>query len=180
MIARLTAVTLSSLVLACGGETLPAGDPLGHRFPSAVGESLDETTVRIPEDLGGEPIVLLLGYVQNAQFDADRWLFGLLDANLGVRFIEVPTIKGFVPALIRNTIDEGMRGGIPEEDWGSVVTLYGERAAAVVRFTGNENPQNVRVLLLDAEGTVRWFHDAGYSAGKLIELRRALGALPAG
>ena len=162
------------LTLACGGAPIPAGDPLGRTFPSARGESLAGERVKIPEDFAGAPVVLLLGYVQRAQFDADRWLFGLLEADLGVRFVEVPTIKGFVPGLIRNTIDEGMRGGIPEEDWGSVVTLYGDRAGEVVLFTGNTEPQNVRVVLLDGEGTVRWFHDAGYSAGKLIELRTEL------
>jgi hypothetical protein len=31
----------------------------------------------------------------------------------------------------------------------------------------------MRVLLLDREGRVRWFHDRGFSAGKLIELERA-------
>lgn len=172
----LLALVLSPL--ACGGEpTLPAGEPVGKPFPAAEGQSLAGETVRIPADFAGEPVLLLLGYVQDAQFDADRWLFGLLDAGLGLRFFEVPTIKGFVPGLLRRSIDSGMRGGIPQEDWGSVVTLYGERAAEVVRFTGNERPQNVRAVLLDGDGVVRWFHDRGYSAGKLIELRAALAEL---
>ena len=159
---------------ACSSNLEPNRDPLGESFPSAVGENLDGETVRIPEDFAGEPVLLLLGYVQRAQFDADRWLLGLLQAGTDVRFIEVPTIKGFVPGPVRNTIDEGMRGGIPFEDWGSVVTLYGERAGEVVRMTGNEEPQNIRVVLLDGDGTVRWFHDRGYSPGKLLELEDEL------
>ncbi len=172
--------TLLLLGLGCGKAPVPAGNPIGSSFPPARGESLAGESVRIPDDFAGEPVVLLIGYVQKAQFDADRWLLGLLQADLGVHFVEVPTIEGLVPGLMRGTIDEGMRGGIPREDWGSVVTVYGDRAADIVRFTGNENPQNVRVVLLDGQGVVRWFHDAGYSAGKLIELGRALDALRAG
>jgi outer membrane protein assembly factor BamB len=63
-----------------------------------------------------------------------------------------------------------MRAGIPHEDWGTVVTLYGAAANALSEFTGTENSQNMRVLALDAQGVVRWSHDRGYSAGKLLEL----------
>ena len=115
-------------------------------------------------------MVLLLGYVQDAQFDGDRWLFGLLQAETPVAIREVPTIKGFVPRLIANGIDSGMRSGIPSEDWASVVTVYGSDASKLVAFTGDENARNMRVLLLDAQGRVAWFHDRGFSAAKLLEL----------
>ena len=65
-----------------------------------------------------------------------------------------------------------MRSGIPEEDWASVITVYGSDADRIVALTGNEQPRNMRVLLLDAEGRVRWFHDRGFSAAKLLELVR--------
>ncbi|MDK2970820.1 MAG: hypothetical protein PWP23_575 [Candidatus Sumerlaeota bacterium] len=67
-------------------------------------------------------------------------------------------------------IDEGMRSGIPREDWRSVVTVYKD-AGRIVRATGNENPRNARVLLLDKTGRIVWFHDSGYSAGKMLELK---------
>ncbi|HEU4703670.1 MAG TPA: hypothetical protein VFS37_14400, partial [Conexibacter sp.] len=68
----------------------------------------------------------------------------------------------------------GMRSGIPSEDWASVVTVYNSDAERLVQFTGNASPRNIRVLLLDAAGRVLWFHDRGFSAGKLIELQRAV------
>ena len=48
-------------------------------------------------------------------------------------------------------IDNGMRAGIPKELWRGVITVYqdGERVQA---FTGNINPNNARVLLLDRTG----------------------------
>lgn len=145
-------------------------DPLGEAFPVVAGESLDGRRVALPEDVGGEPILLLIGYKQNAQFDIDRWILGLMQAGTPVRFLEVPTIPGLFPGMIAGTIDEGMRSGIPSEDWGAVVTLYGDDAKRVASWTGNEDGLNSRVVLLDADGEVVWFHDRGYSAGVLMEL----------
>lgn len=162
------AVALGALLASTScTTTIENRDPLGEPFPEVVGEALDGETLSLPLD---EPSVLLIGYVQDAQFDADRWLVGLLQAPPPVRILEVPTVVGLFPRLIADTIDSGMRSGIPSEDWQSVVTLYGSKADQVLELTGNERPRNIRVLLLDAEGRVRWFHDRGFSASKLLEL----------
>jgi hypothetical protein len=163
---------LVALQLGACKSTVPNSDPTGRPFPSVVGRSLEGEEVRLPEACEGGPAVLLLGYVQKAQFDADRWLYGLLQADLGTAVYEVPTIPGLFPRALAGTIDSGMRSGIPSEDWGSVVTVYGSAAEELVAFTGNENPRNIRVLLLDAEGRVIWFHDRGFSAGVLIDLEQ--------
>lgn len=170
-----TAVVLSLGLASSCSSPIPNRDPLGETFPSVGGKGLDGTAVELPDDVGGAPAVLLVGYVQDAQFDADRWLLGLIQAGADVRIYEVPTIRGWVPRMIGGTIDQGMRNGIPEEDWSSVVTVY-EGADAIARFTGTEKPRNIRVIALDAEGKVLWFHDRGYSAGTLMELLDSLGA----
>ncbi|MHC4392629.1 MAG: hypothetical protein ACYS22_15125 [Planctomycetota bacterium] len=164
-------------VLICGvasaggcSTTHPNLDPTGDRFPTVRGESLDEKAWTLPDDLAGQPAILLVGYDQNSQFDLDRWLFGLLQANTPVRFLEVPTIPGLVPSMFSGSIDSGMRSGIPSEDWGVVVTLYREEAQRVVEATGNTNPTPGRVFLLDGDGTVVWFTDRGYSARLMLEL----------
>jgi hypothetical protein len=164
------AVAAVAALTACRA-TVANRDPLGQPFPAVTGESLAGEAVRLPP--AGAPAVLLLGFDQDAQFDADRWLYGLLQAELPVQVLEIPTIPGLFPRALASRIDSGMRSGIPSEDWSSVVTLYGARAEDVVAFTGNEGPRNIRVLLLDAAGEVRWFHDRGFSAGKLLELERA-------
>jgi len=166
----LLAAVLAVLPLVGCNSTLPNRDPLGERFPSVRGESLTGEERALPESLAGAPALLLVGYEQKAQFDADRWLYGLLQSQLALPIIEVPTIPGLFPSLFAGTIDEGMRKGIPSEDWASVVTVYGSEASPIVAFTRDENGRNIRVLLLDGEGIVRWFHDRGFSAGKLIEL----------
>jgi hypothetical protein len=173
----LTGFLLSALVGLQGcSSTQPRRDPVGEVFPSVVGTSLAGDEVRIPEDLSGEPALLLVGFKMDSQFDLDRWLLGIQQADIQVRAYELPTIPGMLPGLFAGRIDEGMRSGIPEEDWASVVTLYDD-APAVVRFVGNENPLPGRILLLDGKGRVVFFHDQGYSAGTLARLEERLAAL---
>ncbi|MGE3171891.1 MAG: hypothetical protein AB7O97_04645 [Planctomycetota bacterium] len=173
------AVAVGAWILSACSTPWPRRDPTGERFPSVTATALDGTLVRVPEDFAGAPLVLLVGYEQDAQFDADRWLLGLLQAEVPVAIRELPTIPGFVPRLLAGTIDSGMRSGIPDEDWGAVITVYDD-AAAVAAFTGNEAGRTMRVLLLDERGTVAWFHDRGYSAGTLLRLLEALGLRASG
>ena len=156
----------------CGSST-PNRQPLNEVFPSVEGTALSGENWRLPEDLQGKHAVLLLGYKQNSQFDIDRWLMGLTMMNVSTPVLEVPTIKDLVPGLISGTINQGMRNGIPEPVWEAVVTVYGD-AGKLVDLTGNENPNNARVLILDPEGTIVWFHDLGFSAPDLKALLKVL------
>ena len=171
---RTIAVTtmLLALTAACSSSR-PNRDPTGEIFPSVRGETLDGQERLLPRDLEGPRTVLLVGYVQDTQFDLDRWILGLLQAGVDVPIFEVPTIEGLLPGLAAGQIDGGMRRGIPSEDWGSVITVYGD-AGKITALTGTENPRNGRVLLLDGEGRVIWFHDRGYSAGTLMSLLDAI------
>jgi len=164
------------VVFGCAGP-LPNRDPVGETFPTVAGESLEQEARELPTALAGGPAVLLVGYEQRAQFDIDRWLMGLLQAEVDAAIVEVPTIPGLVPTAISGWIDDGMRAGIPREDWGAVVTVYGDDAEPIAALTGTENGQNARVLLLDGTGRVVWFHDRGYSAREALALTRAAEAL---
>ncbi|MHC5003588.1 MAG: hypothetical protein ACYTJ0_10735 [Planctomycetota bacterium] len=157
--------------------TIANRDPTGQPFPTVTGASLEGESMTLPDALAGEPAVLLVGYVQGTQFDIDRWLMGLLQAETPTRIVELPTIPGLVPTMISGWIDDGMREGIPPEDWAAVVTLYGDAAQPVAELTGTEFPRRTRVLLLDGEGTIRWFDDAGYSPRKAMEVAQVAAAL---
>jgi uncharacterized protein (DUF3820 family) len=176
---RLRAALLGVLVLGATlvslsscSSTTPNRDPLNESFPSVAGEDLNGRERRVSDEFSGKPLIVLVGYVQNAQFDLDRWLIGLNQLATPAPAVELPTIEGLLPGLFAGTIDNGMRSGIPSEDWRGVITLYGEDAERVVALFGNEKPRNGRVALLDAQGRILWFHDRGFSAGKLAELDR--------
>jgi len=164
-------------VLAAGcRSTYERRDPTGESFPAVTGNALDGREVRIPAAFAGSPVLLLIGYQQNTQFDLDRWVMGMTMAGISVPTYEVPTIPGLVPGMFSGYIDGGMRRGIPQEDWGAVVTVYGD-GDEIAKFTGNADGLPGRIVLLDKEGRVAFFHDRGYSAGTLEKLRAAIAAL---
>lgn len=148
-------------------------NPIGLLFPDVSGSSLDKQPYELPRDFAGQKVLLLIGYKQNAQFDIDRWMIGLDMTGTRIPMVEVPTIQGLFPRLFQSRIDNGMRAGIPEELWQGVITVYqdGDR---VQEFTGNENPNNARVVLLNGTGRVIFFHDRGFSVPALNDLRTAI------
>lgn len=169
---------ISLLVSSGCSVSEPNRNPLGEVFPSVQGESLKGKDVKLPQAVEGAPSILMVGYVQDTQFDLDRWTLGLVQAGAKVKILEVPAIPaGFPSTFLRSTIDNGMRAGIPKEDWGGVITLYGSDAAKVAKFTGTQNPRNGRMLLLDKDGVVRWFWDQGYSAKRVLELIKEANSL---
>ena len=165
-----TTLLLAAACLAGCSNPIPNRDPTGELFPTVIGQSLEEQRVELPTDLAGQTAVLLVGYEQDAQFDIDRWLMGILQAEVDAQILEIPTIPSLVATMASGFIDDGMRGGIPVEDWSVVVTLYGSAAKPVAELTGTTNGQIARVLVLDAQGRVSWFDDKGYSARKAIAL----------
>jgi hypothetical protein len=171
---RISTLVLPLFVaLAAGGcsSTIARKDPGMGAFPEVKGTALNGTEFNIPSDIAGAPAILMVGFVQKSQFDIDRWMLGLRQLDNKTKLLELPTIRGILPGMASNFIDSGMRRGIPEEDWSSVVTIYSD-SDRIVNLTGNENPNNARVFLLDGKGQIRWFFDLGYSADRVMELHK--------
>ena len=175
VVLALLTTLVATLATSCQ-STWPRRDPTGETFPTVAGTSLAGDPVALPAAGAGAPLLLLVGYDQDAQFDLDRWLFGLDQAGWRQRTFEVPTLPGLLPRFFAGFIDGGMRRGIPSEDWASVVTVY-EDAEAIAKFTGNADGLTGRVLLLDGSGKVVFFHDRGFSVGTLRALEAALAGL---
>ncbi len=167
-------VTCFFIFLTAGCTTQYANQTLtGQQFPSVSGESLEQNLVNIPEDFNGKTTLLLIGYKQNSQFDIDRWLIGLDMTNTEVDVYEIPTIQGLFPRMFSTMIDNGMRAGIPKSLWKGVITVYkdGEK---VQKYTGNKNPNNARVVLLNEQGIVMYMYDNGFSVEALNQVRSLL------
>ena len=176
LIVLLLAVSSLAILTGCATEYVNR-NPMGQMFPSISGKSLDQRHYRIPQDLPNRQTLLLIGYKQASQFDIDRWVMGLLQTETPMRLVEVPTIPGLVPTIASGWIDDGMRSGIPREDWGAVVTLYGEAARPVAELTGTERGRLTRVVVLDGEGTIVWFDDEGYSPRKAMQVAGVVAGL---
>ena len=157
------------------GTTYPNRNVVGEPFPSVHGQSLSGEEYTLPDRFKGKKVMIVVGYVQETQFDIDRWGIGFFTAELPLPPVyEVPTIPGLIPSLLKNVIDKGMRSGIPQESWKDVVTVYGSDGGKIAQWTGTQMPRNCRVLLLDEHGVVIWMHDKGYGLPPLKSLLEVL------
>lgn len=157
----------------CANYEYPSQVTIGGNMVAANGQSLEGKPVAIPQDFAGQETLLLFGYKQDSQFDIDRWLIGLDMTQTQVAAYEIPTIQGMLPRMFSGFIDSGMRKGIPKQLWKGVVTVYAD-GDKVQRFTGNLNPNNARVMLLNKQGSIVYFYDQGFSVEALNELRKVL------
>ncbi len=164
---------LFPVILSACSYQYPSQNIVGESLPSFSGESLNKEIVQIPQDLNQQIAILLFGFVQDTQFDLDRWMIGFEQTRIDVPYYEIPTIEGFLPGLFRSRIDQGMRNGIPKALWNNVVTVY-QDSHIIRQFLGTENERNGRIVLLDEQGVVRFFHDEGFSVGALTQLREQI------
>lgn len=161
---------IAALLLSGCMTTYPNQDVAGQQFPVIEGTSLERDEVTMPAAFDNDLTLLLIGYKQNAQFDIDRWLIGLDMTETQLPVFELPTIQGMVPRMFKTFIDNGMRAGIPKPLWKGVITVY-EDGDRVQQFTGNENPNNARVLLINRQGEILYFYDQGFAVDALNEVR---------
>lgn len=145
----------------------------GIKFPEVSGETLEKEALILPQHFAGKPALLLIGYVQNSQFDIDRWLIGLDMTETNVDVYELPTIQGLFPRMFKPMINNGMRKGIPKALWKGVITIYND-GEQVQALTGNTNPANTRVALLNNEGEIVYFYDEGFAVSALNDVREAI------
>ena len=163
--------TLVFLLSACS-TTYSNKNITGAAFPSVMGETLEQEQLELPGHFAGKPALLLIGYVQNSQFDIDRWLIGLDMTETKLAVYELPTIQGLFPRMFKPFINNGMRKGIPKALWKGVITIYDD-GETIQQFTGNINSGNARVVLLDAKGEIIYFYDEGFSVEALNDVRAA-------
>lgn len=174
---RFTFLALLIIVLSgCVSYNYPSQVVLQQKLIQASGETLEGSPVTVPDDLAGEPALLIFGYVHKSQFDIDRWLIGLDMTKADIAIYELPALKNPFAGWFSDRIDDAMREGIPREIWRDVITIYDD-GDKVQRYTGNISPKNARIVLIDAHGRVVHFYDRGFSVNALNELNSSISRL---
>jgi hypothetical protein len=166
-------ITLLFFIAACSNPYQNNQDLVGKKFPSLEGQTLEKLDVSLPEYFDNRPVLLLIGYVQDSQFDIDRWLIGLDMTQTDIEVYELPAIRGIFPRMFKSQINNGMRRGIPKALWKGVITVYKD-GDLMQKMTGNTLPNNARCVLLDGKGIIRYFYDQGFSVATLTELRQKI------
>ena len=170
---RLSIGLMFTLLLTACSTTYENRDVTGKTLPVMTGETLEQQIVELPTMFTAPQTLLLVGYKQDTQFDIDRWLIGLDMTKTTIAVYEVAAIQGMFPRMFSSQINNGMRAGIPKELWKGVITLYAD-GDAMQQFTGNTNPNNARVILINNEGDVQHFYNNGFSVKALNNVRQLI------
>jgi len=170
---RLLLILFITLLLTACSSTYMNQSIKGEMLPTMLGETLAKKRFKIPTQFTAPLSLLLVGYKQNSQFDIDRWLIALDVTKVTIPTYEIPAIQGMFPRMFKTQINNGMRKGIPKELWKGVITLY-QDGEKIQQFTGNENANNTRVILINKDGKIIYFYDRGFSVDALNALKEAI------
>ena len=86
-------------------------------FPSVRGRNLNRKKIKLPEELKGKMILLLLAFFQNQQKTIDSWLnfaSKLEEKFNGLQYYEIPVIYK-MNILNQLLLNESMRASIKEK-----------------------------------------------------------------
>jgi hypothetical protein len=182
-----TLLVLASLGVVAALAAFPgaaaAGPPVapvrvGDRLPLLEGEFLTGRDARLPDAATGKVALVLMGFTYDSRYPGEAWA-GWFRATYGeaagVTFFEVPVIGG-MGRLGRWFIDAGMRRGTPRALHENVITVYGgsDRWKRRLAVTADKDAY---LLVLDAQGVVRWMHHGPFDEERARDLRTAIDAL---
>jgi hypothetical protein len=157
-------------VLAASPERLRAGDPL----PRVEGSFLTGRSAALPEAASGKTALLLLGFTYASRYAVEpwgEWFRNTLGTRSSVTFFEMPMI-GRMAKLGRWFIDPGMRKGTPAELHENVITVYGDTGDWKRRLgVSDANEDEAFLIVIDAQGIVRWLHHGPFdpAVGSVLE-----------
>ena len=152
------------------------GDPMAY-FPKIEAQNLNKEPITLPDDLRGNPALVLVAFKQRQQSNINTWL-GMIptieEGIPGVRVIETPTISSLKWGWMSGFIDGGMRSGIPDQAARErTITLY-INVGAFRKALGLGTTDLIYAVLLDAEGEVIAIEEGEYEPSKLQRLVEAL------
>ena len=152
-------IATAAVVTACRHSPVRAVNEDGATlFPSVSGENLHGEKVTFPDDLKGQPALVLVAFKREQQAEVDTWLaqIGAFEAAIpGIRIVETPTISSTRWGWFAWFIDGGMRSGIPDDAARArTITLYTD-VAKFREALGMETDGQIYAVLLDADARVR-------------------------
>ena len=137
----------------------------------------------LPAASKGKVALAALGFTYDSRFAVEAWskrFKGEFGGRPGVTFFEIPMIGG-MGRLGKFFIDRGMRKNTATELHENVITVYGGTGDWKTRV-GFKQEDAAYLLLIDAQGIVRWIHAGMFDEAAFQALRAATLALldPAG
>lgn len=171
-------IATAAFVTACRHSPIRAVTEDGAvLFPSVSGENLHGEQVTFPDDLKGNPALVLVAFKREQQAEVDTWLaqIGAFEAAIpGIRVVETPTISSARWGWMAWFIDGGMRSGIPDDAARArTVTLYTD-VAKFREALGMETDGQIYAVLLDANARVRLVEPGVFTEGSAARFAQLL------
>jgi hypothetical protein len=148
------------------------------RFPAAEGETLDGTPFAVPRDLIGTRTIALVGFGLEQRTEFESWV-----PTLRRLTAEHPglTARAFVAvgaglAMMRGIVVNGIKAAVPDPATRAEVILLFTDVAAFCDALGIVDRTRAYVLLIDADGGVRWHGGGLRTAEAEASLAAAIGA----
>jgi hypothetical protein len=170
---RLLSLAFSIVLMAAAAAPLHPGDAL----PALHGETLSGKPVELPAVGAGRTRVLVFSFTKAAGADSRLWNdrlakdLGPTGPVIAFRVIELQS----VPRLFRQMAVSGIKGGMPQALWDQTILSYKDEAFWKDRLGVTED-RHSHVVLLDAEGHIRWMGSGPYSESGYQQLSAALRA----
>jgi hypothetical protein len=149
-------------------------------MPKLEGEFLTGKKAVLPDDTRGRVTLVTLGFTYDSRWAVEAWIkrwraeFG---SDARTNFYEVPMIDGMA-RMGKWFIDSGMRKGTPKQDQSNVITVYGGTKPWKDRVGFDAKYEDdAYLILIDAQGVIRWTHRGQTDAAQFDELARAAKAL---
>ena len=169
---RLLLLAFPIMTVAVAAAPLHIGDAL----PVLYGETLSGKPAELPAAGGGRNRVLVFSFTRAASADSRLWNERLAK-DLGparpVIAFRVIMLES-VPRLFRRMAVSGIKSGIPQALWDKTILSYKDEAPWKERL-GVSADKHSYVVVLDAEGRVRWMSSGPYSEQGYGQLSKALG-----
>ncbi|MBN2230525.1 MAG: hypothetical protein JW779_13135 [Candidatus Thorarchaeota archaeon] len=146
------------------------------KFPRITAENLNKETIEVPNQLRGDPKLLIVAFQQWQQRLVNSWvpyLESLILKYPDFDFYELPTIRS-MNFVYRRFIDGGMRAGIPSrETRGRTITLYIDKES----FKESLNivtEETIYLFLTKQDGEIIWKGEGGFDDEKVPLLEKAI------
>jgi len=144
-------------------------------LPRLEADSLGGTHVVLPDDAGGKPIVLVLGFARDSENSLDMWAHKLLTALGTKAVLYVVIVADSAPFFEKHHIAKGIAGS-------TLATQDQLRNNVLVTFSGKGwrglvppgAGKDAGVVVIDGSGNIVYAKREPYSDAALIEATKAV------
>lgn len=143
-------------------------------FPRVDIADLNGREVSFPDQLPGDPTLVLVAFKRNHQDNLNVWIEAMdLTSPTAPTWIEMPVIANY-GAIWRGFIDNGMRSGITKtEDRAKVFTVY-VSPDRFRSFFNMPSDEVIYLMVVEQNGDVRQIVKGDHTAEKEATIRQAL------